>query len=480
MTVTQDEIRATELLRDDPIVFAEDVLGCGLWSMQREILLSVRDNPRTTVRSCSAAGKTYTAANAAMHFLYTNPPATVVTTAPTWTQVEDILWAEIRKRYNNANCPLGGRLLKTKLDLTDITGETWMAIGLSTDETERMLGFHNDNVLVIVDESSGVEEKIFEAIENPLSSGHTRLLLIGNPTNPTGTFHKSFKSPIYKTFHISAFDTPNFTEFGITMEDIRSGEWQAKIEGHKMPYPGLINPQFVADRYEDWGEGSYMFKVWVMGDFPEAGVNNLFTIHGVEAAIARANTAGEGDPVVAALDVSRYGDSETVYCCRKGNKVLRFVAWSHQDGNYTAGRCKRLMEEDKPVIIRIDASGGWGGTVIDAFKTHGITNYEEYMGGADALDKERFANRRAEDYWRLYKLTNDDLLDIPDDPKLKSQLLDIRYTYRANGQILMESKEDMRKRGSKSPDYADALVMASRPASAGVEGGIRVVKVRQR
>ena len=57
-------------------------------------------------------------------------------------------------------------------------------------------------------------------------------------------------------------------------------------------------------------------------------------------------------------------------------------------------------------------------------------------------------------------------IDLPENAKLKSQLADIRYKYNKRNQLLIESKEEARSRGVKSPDYADALLMLYKPVSA--------------
>lgn len=185
-----------EVWRDDPVGFAADVLGARLWSVQREILESVRDNERTAVRSCHASGKTFDAAVCVLWFLLTHSPSKIVTTAPTWRQVEEILWSEINRLWGRCALQFLGRCLQTKLAIgksVDDKQPDWFAIGLSTDEPDRFQGFHSPNVLVIVDEASGVHERTYAAIEGILSTGgQMRLLLIGNPIKPVGVFHKAF------------------------------------------------------------------------------------------------------------------------------------------------------------------------------------------------------------------------------------------------------------------------------------------------
>jgi hypothetical protein len=193
----------------DPVLFCREVLRFEPWSKQREILESVRDHTRTAVRSCHGAGKTATAARAALWFLAVHHGAKVVTTAPTFLQVRDLLWREIRVAHQVAGGFIGGELYDTRLELaTD-----WLAFGLSTDQPERFQGHHAEHLLLVVDEASGVAEEIFEASAGFLTSPGARCLLIGNPTRTSGEFFNAFHAArgFYNTIAIPASSTPAFT-----------------------------------------------------------------------------------------------------------------------------------------------------------------------------------------------------------------------------------------------------------------------------
>lgn len=459
------EIRTSEMdlkirtqARKFPDWWIETVLGCRLWRMQKAIAQSTFYYPRTTVRSCEASGKSYDAARIVLAFLYNFPPATVITTAPTNRQVEDVLWREIRVAFANSKMPLEGNLTRKALEISD----DWFAVGFATDEPERMLGYHNVNVLVVGDDAAGLTNDIFGAIENPLSTGNTHELLLSNPTQPIGAYRDTFNSDLYKKFHISAFDTPNLASFGITQKDIETDKWQEKWGGRELPYPQLISPQKVAERYKEWGKGSYLYVVFILGDFPEAGVNNLCRLSDIEFAMARELEKKEYDKslLIAALDVARYGDDECCFAIRQGNKVLDIVTWGHQESTYTAGRTARMIKEHKPVRTYVDVVG-LGAGVYDILKKEIGAEYQivEFDSGKPALDTERYLNRRAEGWWEFNKKLTDGELDLPTSDKLKAQLADIRYTYTPRGLLQIESKEDAKDRGSKSPDIADAVMM---------------------
>ena len=453
----EDARRIVQLGKERPDLWAEEIFGVSLWPIQAEILKAIFQKQRVVVRSCSGSGKSFSAAVAVLTFLYNFRPSTVLTTAPTFRQVESILWKEIASLHGKARVFLDGTLTATSLQV----GSKWFALGLSTDEPERFQGFHNINVLVVGDEASGLPPGVYQAIENPLSTGNAHLLLIGNPTQPAGEFKEAFESDIYEKFHISAFDTPNFE--GITIDDIKSGAWKEK----ETPRPYLVTPRWVSERYEEWGENSYQWQVYVLGDFPESGVDSVFRLSDIERSMKRTVdfnnqpdfTKKIGDSKVCALDVSRYGEDETVFTSRIGRRVMDFVAWSHQDTIYTEGRTVRQLKVEQPQVMVID-SVALGAGVFDAINRE-MDNMKvvEFNAGHSAIDKERYGNRRSELYFKLARMIEKDELDLPNDNKLKKQLLDCRYYYNRKGQIFIESKEEARARGAKSPDRVDVVVM---------------------
>jgi hypothetical protein len=84
-----------------------------------------------------------------------------------------------------------------------------------------------------------------------------------------------------------------------------------------------------------------------------------------------------------------------------------------------------------------------------------------YNGGEAPIDKERFVNARAKDYWTLReRFEQRRSISTPDDDKLAAQLGSIKWGIDSRGRIKIESKDDMRKRGMPSPDRADAMAIA--------------------
>lgn len=164
----------------------------------------------------------------------------------------------------------------------------------------------------------------------------------------------------------------------------------------------------------------------------------------------------EGQPVILGVDVARFGDDRTVLCVRQGllvKEVQTFTGLSTMDA---ADRVLVLLQKERPQGVFIDA-GAMGAGVIDRLRQLGYAVSEVNFGGA-ALDTERYANIRAEMYFKCRDwLTAGG--SIPKDAELKTELSTVEYHFNASGRILLEPKDRVKERTGKSPDLADALAL---------------------
>ena len=429
----------------DPVGFVSKQLGASPWSKQIEIIEAIRDHSRVAVRSCNGSGKTYIAAYVVLWWLMCHTDAVVITTAPTGHQVKDVLWREIRRAYNENQFLIGGNLLRTSLDM----GAKHFALGLSTDTPERFQGFHEGHILFVVDEASGVREGIFEAIEGSLTSADAKVLLLGNPTSLRGTFYEAFhkRRGLWKTIHISAFDTPNLQQDNVGI-------------------PSLVTPKWVADAEKNWGTESYLYQVRVLGDFPTESEDTLIPLKLIEQAVERSivnseNDSGneDGAQVEVGVDVARFGSDKTAICVRRGDQVISLETFSRQDTMNTAGQVVRVSRKYSPGAVRIDEIG-IGAGVIDRLRELKVPHVEGVNVARRAGNPEHFSNLRAELFDGLRERFQDRRMSIPGDPELISQLASIRYSFTSSGQMRIEDKDDLRARGEHSPDLADALMLA--------------------
>jgi phage terminase large subunit len=457
----------------DPVWWINKVLTADLWSAQKTIIEAVRDNPRTSARSCHGIGKSFLAGNTALWFLYTFPYSIVLTTAPTWRQVEKLVWKEIRSSVRKSKIDLGGELAKKSPEL-QIVQDEWVALGLSTNQPERFQGFHAKHLLVIVDEGAGVKEDIYEAIEGVLTSAHCRLLLLGNPTLIGGTFYRSHREPGWKAFHVAAWDTPNFTVSGITEEDLESGVWQDKAPKNpdgsfNWPHPYLITPEWAAGRLKAWGKNHPAYQARVAGNFPTQGENNVIPLAWIEAAMARWDDALASGSTILGVDVARFGQDLSAIAPRKGSKIFPLQIFAGKDTQEMAGECIRTLRETGADQINVDVIG-LGAGVVDALQAAGApvvaVNVAESSIELDDTGNKVFANLRAQLWWALRDALdpkNPEPLALPPDEDLLGDLAAPTYKINAKGAIQIEPKEETKKRLGRSPDRGDAVILTLAP-----------------
>lgn len=418
--------------RHDPVPFVEHILGGKPWEVQRQIMRSVADHRRVAVRSCHNSGKTWTAACLVLWWLFAYDPALVITTATNQRQVEKVLWPEIRRLHRNAGLP--GRALLAQLDVT----LDRRAFGFTTNTVENFQGWHDPNILIVADEASGIPEPIWEAIEGCLTSENARLLMIGNPNQAMGSFYEAFRSPLYQKFHIQASDVPEH----------------------------LLPAAWAAERLAEWGEESPAYQVRVLGEFPPQGDDGLLSLKWVEEAQNREIvTDAETDaPCEIGVDVARFGGDESVAYVRRGAVVVGMDAWRGLDTVVSTGRVAALHRRFGASLIKCD-DPGVGGGVTDQLKHAGLPVVGVNVGET-AWDAENYALRRSELFCGLRERFKQGDISIPkDDTLLLDQLLALKFSYTARGQLKLESKDDLKKRRGtagrwSSPDRADALMLA--------------------
>lgn len=451
-------------IQTEPNFYCKAVLGDTLWKIQIDIMDAIRDYSRVTVKSCHASGKSFVAARIALNFLHAFTNSIVLTTAPTFRQVEDILWQEIRSAFYNARVPdaMFGTMLNTRYDL----GDGWFGIGLSTDDPDRFQGYHSNHILVVADEASGIEKNIFDAIEGITSTGYTRVLLIGNPTDPTGYFAETFKHDIWKKITISCFDTPNFSTIN-NLEQLKNSTEEQRTAA--VTNPKLITPRWAYERIMDWGVESPLFQSRVLGMFPEESDDTLIALKYVEKALLQNNPDGSrkvriGDDWQIGLDVARYGSDRTCFVVRHGSEVIDIIWYQKEDTMKTVGRAKYILRQYPEARLLIDEIG-IGAGVVDRLNED--KKFDGRIVGINVANRTqddeniKFINMRARFYWKLRERFINNEIILIDRGSVVSDLTNLKYKFRStDGAIQIESKEDLKKRGLRSPDIADALTLA--------------------
>lgn len=430
---------------NDPVGYVHQQLGEFLWSKQREIAQSVVDNKRTAVKASHAVGKSFLASRLIAWWIAAHPPgeAFVVSTAPTFAQVRGILWREIGKAVRKAEAnghPVPGRVNQTEW----LLGNELVGYGRKPGDHDEhsFQGIHAKYVLVVIDEACGVPRQLWTAVEAITTGSECRILAIGNPDDPATEFGEVCKpGSVWNAISVPAACTPNFTG-----EDV-----PAKVAEL------LVEPQWVEDLKASRGESSPEYVSKVLAEFPDSSTDTLIPYGQIVRAQER--ELAPGPQVELGVDVARYGTDETVIYRRLGPVARLHGVFGQQPTTETTGRVIAAMRETHAVLAKVDGVGVGGG-VVDQLVEHGWA-VADMQAGQRALDPETFLNARAEWYWGLRQRFEAGDIDLdPDDGELAAQLSQIKYKYTSRGQLQIESKDDMKKRGLSSPDRADALMLA--------------------
>ena len=460
---------------NDPVGFIEDGLGETLWSKQKDILQSLLENKRTAIPACHAPGKSHLAARAIAWWISVHPPGTAVaiSTASTFRQVRNIMWAQVRKVHTANNLP--GEILTTEWKMDG----TVVAYGFSPQGSDEaaVQGIHAPHLLIVVDEAGGLTDTIGMALEALMTGGHTRLLVLGNPpTDKEQTwFERICSSPIYNIIPISVYDTPNFTGESTGM----CKSCPAHIEEHSVS-THLVDETWVKDVISEFGDDSPFVEARVFARFPKASTGKVIPFAWAEASAANENPI-ESDVIRLGIDIASDGGDEFVIALADGYSV-KIVHRSSGSANSNAvdvsakilehiESAQRIHDERnkrEQIQVKIDSIGvGWG--VVSLLTKWGQEgrHHAQIIGvnvAERAKDQARFKNQRSEMWWNARTLIQprdgkiDLHLDV--DRSVLAQLAGPSYASDSSGRIVIESKINMKKRGVHSPDRAEPILLA--------------------
>jgi hypothetical protein len=180
------------------------------------------------------------------------------------------------------------------------------------------------------------------------------------------------------------------------------------------------------------------------------------------AIVAKARKAREvmaTGPLVIGVDPARFGDDRTSIIRRQGRVASGLESHRGKDTMQVAGLVARIIDTDKPAKVFIDV-GGLGAGVVDRLRELGYGNVIIAVnGGARPTAEDRYINKRAEMWGLLRDWLVDEPAQIPDSDSLHADITAPHYAYDSNTRVMLERKEDMKRRGVRSPDEADALAL---------------------
>lgn len=463
------------LYRMDPVLFAREVLRFEPDQWQKDVLMDLARNPKVAIKSGQGVGKTSVEAAALLWFLTCFPYPRVVATAPTKQQLHDVLWSEVAKWQERS--PLLKNILKWTKTYIYMVGheKRWFATARTATKPENMQGFHEDNMLFIIDEASGVADPIMEAILGTLSGGNNKLLMCGNPTKTSGTFYEAFTETrsLFVCHTVSSRTSPR------------------------------TDKENIASLIRKYGEKSNVVRVRVDGEFPEQEDDVFIPLAWLEDSVRTemsketamalgvyVNQNGERvvnrngvDTIDIGVDIARYGDDKTCISYKVNEVVKIYKKYNGFDTVWTSGNTAQLYMELKKrykftgqINVKID-DGGIGGGVTDQLRLYKKTlpdfgqmeiipvNFGQQIKHKRYYDSTTYMMGIVREMIQPFDEAGNPRapqLILPSDNDLIGQFSCRKYGF-AGTKLKVESKEEMKKRGLPSPDEADSVLLAVLP-----------------
>lgn len=425
---------------DDRIGFWKEILNIGPTEQQATGLEALAENPYQSIKSGHGVGKsTYQAGNI-LHFMCTRPAPKIPCTAPSKHQLHDVLWNELHRLHKSMSPIFRGMFVWTKENFFHKDNPEWFA-GARTatkENPEALQGFHAEHILRIIDEASAIPEPVFEVLEGATGTIETMEIMSGNPTRNNGNFFRSFN--------------------------------QDKDSFHRLTWSCLESP-IVPARYIErirrkYGEHSNMWRVRVIGEFPMMDGDTYIPFAWAMDAVDRDIPPQIGQPVCFGVDVARFGDDETVIAIRQGDEFKPLHTLRNKDTMEVVGYVGHLADEYAkkgmpPRTIFVDEIG-LGAGVHDRLRELGYPVYGVNVSRNPTERPDKFKRLRDELWGKMRNWLESGRSKLHDneDRDLVAQLTTPKYKILdSNGMTLIESKDDLKKRGVESPNRADAVIL---------------------
>jgi hypothetical protein len=397
-----------------------------------------------SIHSGHGTGKDAFASWVILHYLITALYPKVICTAPTDSQLRSILWSEIHKWMRGSIIKEALVYQAEKIYLRDAGGKEWFAIPrtISTNQTEddqaeTLAGFHEDYLLYIIDEASGVPDAVRKPLEGSLTGRCNVVLEIGNPTKSSGAF----------------FDTHN--KYRSEWIPLR---WNAEESE-------IVGVDQINRMREKYGIESNAYRVRVLGLPPTASPDSLVPWDWLVAASERDLESAIDDPLAVGVDVARFGDDSSVITACRGMVTADIREYKKLGGVEVAEWTQNVIAEhatDEAVYgVGIDIIGV-GASVFDHLNRFSTIQYLYPVNVAEtpAINPDRFERLRDEILWRVRDEFQAGIVKIPAHSDLMHECNEIKWAVQPSGKIKIESKKELKKRGQASPNFLDSYAIA--------------------
>ena len=463
MAVSERTARAAQAARsrwvNAPVLFAKEVLGITCWSEQAWMLDAVVRHHRVAVKAGQKVSKSCTAAILCYWFALTRRKAQVICCSSSYDQLRDVIWKELRERRDATMrmvrqpdgtfvreaglAPLGGAWHDDPSTGISFTNGSTIKGG-STKKAERAAGRSGDNesLLYVLDESTGIEDEIFEAIDGNTAGGG-RIFAISNPTTTSGWFYDCF------------------AEGTSWLTRTISSEQAAAVEPH---IRGLATKAFLDEKAKpsEWGRGSTIWNVRVEGKFPEIGSDGVISLASVKEAEERwTPTPQQEAPLQIGVDVAGDGADATCIVWSRGVWASNPIVLHNVDApkivETVVALCRELNRPGERASVRVDSTSighGVYGFLKREVALMDVVGIESHSSSPDPT----CSRMRDAVYLSLRRWMGKGA--IPKERRLREDLTAPKLETAPDGKFRVESKPNIRKRLGRSTDRSDALALA--------------------
>lgn len=395
--------------------------------------LETNDKPYISVRSGHGTGKTFVLANLSNYIGLTEDDAKIVLTAPVAAQLKNQLVPELKKWSQNLYPSIAGLVDVMSMDVVygKVNQNRAVARTARKENTEALAGVHGKFVLYIVDEASGIDQRIFDVIDGALTGDRFLFVMCSNPTKTFGTFFDSHNKnkKIHRCIHLDCRKSAN------------------------------VKPKWLETMAEKYGIESDTYRVRVKGEFPKSSTNSLFDIEMMENMFNAKRDIDDSSIEVWGQDVARYGDDKSQLYRRKGYKGRGFIGWEKKDTMETASK---FTYEYNAAYIKPDYAFfdtiGVGAGVFDRVCQLGLDQVALEANASKKATNPIYFNKRTEMYHNLADAVKKGFY-TPYDEELEEELLAHTYSLTPDGKIKLCSKDEIKEAIGRSPDKSDAVAL---------------------
>ncbi len=393
-----------------------------------------------SIMSGKGTGKDAFSSWAILWFMYCFPWPKVPCISVSSDQLDKVLWSEISKWLTHSLIKDLFTLQSDKLYRVDVDensrGKRWFAFKKAAnpkmapnEQVESLQGLHEDYLLQVCDEGSGILDPVFSALENNMTGKCNLMLLIFNPMHTKGY----------------AVETQQGQR-----DDWVTLRWNAEESE-------IVNQDKIAKMAKRYGKDSNPYRMNVLGLPPLFDEETLINWDWVMTAVEKDIIVPPDLPKIQGLDCGAGGDN-SVLATRRGNKVGEFKRLKTSDSTELTNWAGNYIDTDEPDVFRVDTIGiGWAVEGRLSEKKGAIVEPADVRRNSD--EPERFANKRMEAAWRVREQFEKGTISIPDDPNLKEQLAAMKYEFDNKGKMKLIEKKKLKSEIGYSPDEFDALAL---------------------